>query len=120
MFLDAQEGRCLEELGGVTLVLVHSDGTLITPHSDRILEGITRDSIPQLIEDRSLRVEHRTVTLDEWHDGVADGAIIEAFACGTAGPRRVGSRSATGLYWYRADSRRIMDTCPPLRGRRCP
>ncbi|PZF58441.1 branched chain amino acid aminotransferase [Curtobacterium sp. MCBD17_034] len=84
MFLDSVEGRYLEELGGMNVVLVRSDGTLVTPDSDSILEGITRDSILQLAEDRGLRVERRRVALDEWRDGVADGTITEAFACGTA------------------------------------
>jgi branched-chain amino acid aminotransferase len=84
MFLDAVEGRWLEELGGMNVVLVRADGTLVTPDSDSILEGITRDSILQLAEDRGLRVERRAVALDEWRDGVADGTITEAFACGTA------------------------------------
>jgi branched-chain amino acid aminotransferase len=84
LFLDSEEGRYLEELGGMNIVLVHKNGTLITPHSDSILEGITRDSILELAEDRGLRVERRRVTLDEWREGAANGDIVEAFACGTA------------------------------------
>lgn len=84
LFLDSVEGTYLEELGGMNVVLVKADGTLITPQSDSILEGITRDSILQLAEDRGHRVERRRVTLDEWRDGVASGEIVEAFACGTA------------------------------------
>ena len=84
LFLDALEGKYLEELGGMNVVLVHRDGTLITPDSDSILEGITRDSILQLAEDRGHRIERRKVTLDEWREGVASGDIVEMFACGTA------------------------------------
>jgi len=84
LFLDSQEGEYLEELGGMNIVLVHKDGTLITPQSDSILEGITRDSILELAEDRGMRVERRQVTLDEWREGAANGDIVEAFACGTA------------------------------------
>jgi len=84
LFLDSVEGRYLEELGGMNVVLVTRDGTLVTPQSDSILEGITRDSILQLAEDRGHRVERRRVTLDEWREGVASGEIVEAFACGTA------------------------------------
>jgi len=84
LFLDSVEGRYLEELGGMNVVLVKKDGTLVTPLSDSILEGITRDSILQLAEDRGHRVERRRVTLDEWREGVAAGEIVEAFACGTA------------------------------------
>ncbi|WP_442908659.1 branched-chain amino acid aminotransferase [Homoserinibacter sp. YIM 151385] len=84
LFLDALEGRYLEELGGMNVVLVKADGTLVTPDSDSILEGITRDSILQLAEDRGHRVEKRPVSIDEWRDGVESGEIVEAFACGTA------------------------------------
>ncbi|SFS14627.1 branched-chain amino acid aminotransferase [Agrococcus baldri] len=83
LFLN-EEGTDLEELGGMNVVLVKSDGTLITPDSDSILDGVTRNSLLQLAEDAGHRVERRPVTLAEWRDGVADGSITEAFACGTA------------------------------------
>ncbi|MFC4242618.1 branched-chain amino acid aminotransferase [Gryllotalpicola reticulitermitis] len=78
-----QDGQ-LEELGGMNLVLVTKDGTLVTPESDSILEGITRDSLMQLAADRGHAVERRAVSLAEWRDGAASGDIVEAFACGTA------------------------------------
>lgn len=84
LFLDSVEQKYLEELGGMNVVLVYKDGTLVTPQSDSILEGITRDSILQLAEDRGHRVERRAVELDEWKAGYASGDIVEAFACGTA------------------------------------
>lgn len=84
LFLDSIERRYLEELGGMNIVLVRRDNTLVTPDSDSILEGITRDSVLALARDRGYRVEQRPVTLDEWRDGVASGDIVEAFACGTA------------------------------------
>ncbi|MEX1078757.1 MAG: branched-chain amino acid aminotransferase [Homoserinimonas sp.] len=84
LFLDSAEGTYVEELGGMNVVLVYKDGTLVTPESDSILEGITRDSILQLAEDRGLTVERRRITIDEWRDGVESGDIVEMFACGTA------------------------------------
>jgi branched-chain amino acid aminotransferase len=84
LFLDSVEGKYVEELGGMNVVLVYKDGTLVTPDSDSILEGITRDSILQLAEDRGLTVERRRVSIDEWREGVASGDIVEMFACGTA------------------------------------
>jgi branched-chain amino acid aminotransferase len=83
LFLD-EDGTDLEELGGMNVVLVKADGTLITPDSDSILDGVTRNSLLQLAEDAGHKVERRPVTLAEWRDGVADGTITEAFACGTA------------------------------------
>ncbi|WP_165066464.1 branched-chain amino acid aminotransferase [Marisediminicola senii] len=84
LFLDSVEGKYIEELGGMNVVLVYKDGTLVTPQSDSILEGITRDSILQLAENRGHRVERRRVSIDEWRDGVESGEITEVFACGTA------------------------------------
>lgn len=84
LFLDSVEGKYLEELGGMNVVLVRKDGTLVTPESDSILEGITLDSVLQLARDRGHAVERRKVTLDEWRDGVESGDIVEVFACGTA------------------------------------
>jgi branched-chain amino acid aminotransferase len=84
LFLDSVEGKYLEELGGMNVVLVYKDGTLVTPDSDSILEGITLDSVLQLARDRGHAVERRKVTIDEWRDGVESGDIVEVFACGTA------------------------------------
>ncbi|RFA22709.1 branched-chain amino acid aminotransferase [Subtercola boreus] len=84
LFLDAQEGKYLEELGGMNLFLVYRDGTLVTPESDSILAGITRDSIMTLARDRGHDVQIRKVSIDEWKAGAASGDIVEVFACGTA------------------------------------
>ncbi len=74
----------VEELGGMNIVFVYKDGTIVTPDSDSILEGITRDSLLQLAEDRGHKVERRPISLEEWRNGVACGDIVEVFACGTA------------------------------------
>ena len=82
VFLD--QDRNVEELGGMNVVFVYKDGRILTPQSDSILEGITRDSLLQLAEDRGLTVERGSITLGEWRQGVASGDIVEVFACGTA------------------------------------
>mgnify|MGYP001411581164 FL=1 len=82
VFLD-QDGN-VEELGGMNIVFVFKDGTVVTPQSDSILEGVTRDSILQLAADRGLHVQGRNISLREWREGVASGDIVEVFACGTA------------------------------------
>ncbi len=84
LFLDAQEGKYLEELGGMNVVLVTRDKKIITPASESILEGITLDTILTLARDRGYTVEQRRVTIDEWREGAESGEIVEAFACGTA------------------------------------
>lgn len=85
LFLDQFNDNAVEELGGMNVFFVFRDGSLVTPAlSGTILEGITRSSIIQLGRDRGLDVIERTITLDEWRDGVASGDITEVFACGTA------------------------------------
>jgi branched-chain amino acid aminotransferase len=84
-FLDATEHRWVEELGGMNIYFVHSDGRLVTPElTGTILEGVTRSSILQLAKEHGLDVEERRVSIDEWRDGVTSGDISEVFACGTA------------------------------------
>lgn len=84
-FLDAAEGRWVEELGGMNLYFVHSDGSIVTPElTGTILEGITRDSIIALAADCGYKVDERRISIDEWRDGVVSGDITEVFACGTA------------------------------------
>ena len=51
VFLDVQEGRYVEELGGMNLYFVHRDGRVVTPALGTILEGITRGSIITLLRD---------------------------------------------------------------------
>ncbi len=82
VFLDPD--RNVEELGGMNVLFVKKDGTIVTPSSESILPGITRDSLLQLAEDRGHTVERRPVSLAEWREGVASGDIVEVFACGTA------------------------------------
>ncbi|MBD0292070.1 MAG: branched-chain amino acid aminotransferase [Jiangellaceae bacterium] len=84
-FLDAVERRWVEELGGMNLYFVHSDGSIVTPElTGTILEGVTRASILQLASDLGHKVEERRVGIDEWREGVGSGEIAEVFACGTA------------------------------------
>ncbi|MGJ0203095.1 branched-chain amino acid aminotransferase [Leucobacter sp. gxy201] len=85
LFTDSQTDDTIDELGGMNLFIVRSDGTLLTPQlNGNILDGITRKSLIALAQDRGHAVEERAVTVSEWRDGVQNGTITEAFACGTA------------------------------------
>lgn len=84
VFLDAQEGTYVEELGGMNLYFVYADGHIVTPETGTILEGITRASIIELAQKLGHRVEERKFSMDEWRAGVESGEIVEIFACGTA------------------------------------
>jgi branched-chain amino acid aminotransferase len=84
VFLDAQEGKYVEELGGMNMYFVYADGHIVTPETGTILEGITRSSIIDLAGKLGHQVEERKFSIDEWRDGVTSGDIVEVFACGTA------------------------------------
>ncbi|AIY18340.1 branched-chain amino acid aminotransferase [Pimelobacter simplex] len=84
VFLDAQEGTYVEELGGMNMYFVFDDGSIVTPETGTILEGITRSSIIELAGKMGHHVTERKFGIDEWREGVASGRITEIFACGTA------------------------------------
>ncbi|HEY3013764.1 MAG TPA: branched-chain amino acid aminotransferase [Nocardioides sp.] len=84
VFLDGQEGKYVEELGGMNMYFVYADGRIVTPATGTILEGITRSAIIELAGKMGHQVEERKFSIDEWREGVASGEISEVFACGTA------------------------------------
>lgn len=88
VWLDAQERRYVEEMGGMNLYFVKGrgkDATIFTPKlTGTLLPGITRDSILSVASDLGYKVEEGMISIDEWRDGVASGEISEIFACGTA------------------------------------
>ena len=84
VFLDGEEMRYVEELGGMNMYFVFKDGRIVTPALGTILEGITRASIIELAGKMGYQVEERRFSIDEWREGVTSGEIVEIFACGTA------------------------------------
>ena len=62
VFLDAEEHKWIEELGGMNLYFVFDDGTLLTPPlTGTILPGITRDSLLTLAREEGLTVREETL-----------------------------------------------------------
>lgn len=85
LFLDAAEHKWIEELGGMNLFFVMADGRIVTPPlTGTILPGVTRDSLLQLAAEEGLKVAEEPYSLDQWQADAASGALLEAFACGTA------------------------------------
>lgn len=84
-YLDARSDQNLEELGGMNVFVVKTDGSVVTPRlTGTILEGGTRSAIIQLLKDRDVRVEQDTVRLDWLVQAIKSGEVSEMFACGTA------------------------------------
>ena len=84
LWLDAEKRELCEEMSGMNLFIV-KNGKLVTPAlTGTILEGITRSSLIRIARDHSIEVEERSLSLKELIQGIKEGVITEAFACGTA------------------------------------
>jgi len=84
-FLDAARHRWIEELGGMNIFFVMTDGSVITPPlGGTILPGVTRSSVLTLARDAGLAVDERAYSFRQFQDDAQSGALREAFACGTA------------------------------------
>lgn len=80
VFLDAKEGKYLEEGSSCNIFIYLKSGVLVTPElGDTILPGITRSSIIELARDKGITVEERKISLEE---AMSDGK--EFFVSGTA------------------------------------
>jgi len=80
IFLDAKEGKYVEEGSSCNIFFYLSNGTLVTPDlKDTILPGITRKSAIALAQDMGIKVEERLISIEE----VLDSAK-ECFVTGTA------------------------------------
>ncbi|MEJ5920544.1 branched-chain amino acid aminotransferase [Corynebacterium sp. H78] len=91
VWLDAIERTYIEEMGGMNLAFLYEDDTapsgikLVTPAlSGSLLAGITRDSLLTVARDLGMNVEEKRISTDEWEQDANSGAMLEAFACGTA------------------------------------
>jgi len=85
VFLDAIEHNYVEELGGMNIFFVFKDGVIKTPALDgTILRGITRASLLELARDKGFKTEECRYSFAQWQQDAKSGAMIEAFACGTA------------------------------------
>ncbi|MGE4481145.1 branched-chain amino acid aminotransferase [Acidocella sp.] len=84
-FLDSAEHRWLEEMGGMNMVFVFNDGSLLTPPlGGTILPGITRDSLITLARAAGMTVREERYSFEQLREDAAQGRLCEAFACGTA------------------------------------
>jgi len=85
VFLDAEQHKWVEELGGMNLYFVFDDGTLLTPPlTGTILPGITRDSLLTLARKDGISIREERYSIDQWVADAQSGRLIECFACGTA------------------------------------
>lgn len=84
LWLDGREHKYVEEVGSMNMFF-KVDGKVITPElNGSILQGITRDSIIQLLKYWNVPVEERRISIEEIYEAHAEGKLEEAFGTGTA------------------------------------
>jgi branched-chain amino acid aminotransferase len=77
LFLDAKEKKYIDEAGPANFFGIKNN-TYITPKSNSILQSITNMSLRDIARDMGMKVEQRSIPVEEL------GTFEEAGACGTA------------------------------------
>ncbi|MCP5094036.1 MAG: branched-chain amino acid aminotransferase [Chloroflexi bacterium] len=85
LWLDAIEGRYIEEVGAMNICFVYEGKRIVTPPlTGSILPGITRKSVIHLGRDLGYEVEETSIDVNDMLADVKSGKITEVFGCGTA------------------------------------
>ncbi len=74
----------VEEAGTMNLFFRINDTLITAPASEKILDGVTRDSIIELAKHKKISVEVRDVLVEEIYQAHKNNTLKEAFGCGTA------------------------------------
>ena len=74
----------LEEAGTMNVFFRINDTLYTAPVSERILDGVTRKSLIDLAKRDGIKVEERSVLVDEIVSAAKDGSLKEIFGAGTA------------------------------------
>ncbi len=85
LWTDAFEHKWLQEVGMMNVFFV-IDNVAVTPSLDEgtILEGVTRASVIQGLNDLGVKVEERRISIDELLEAYKAGRVSEVFGTGTA------------------------------------
>lgn len=85
LWTDAKEHKYLQECGTMNLFVV-INGKVLTAGLDEgtILDGVTRDSVIQILRGQGMEVEERLVSIEELIAAYKDGSLQEVFGSGTA------------------------------------
>ncbi len=85
LWLDAVEGKLVEEVGAMNICFVYEGNHIVTPElSGSILPGITRDSILKLAPTLGYEISEQRLDIEEVLADIDSGKITEVFGCGTA------------------------------------
>ncbi|MBO1512096.1 branched-chain amino acid aminotransferase [Metabacillus bambusae] len=84
LWLDGVEKKYIEEVGSMN-IFFKINGEVITPSlNGSILEGVTRNSILQLLKHWNVPVSERKLSIEDVYKAYKEGLLEEAFGTGTA------------------------------------
>ena len=85
LWLDGVYQKYVEEVGAMN-VMFKINGKVVTPSLDNgsILPGVTRKSCIEILKSWGYEVEERLLSIDELIEAAQNGALEEAWGCGTA------------------------------------
>lgn len=85
LWLDAIEGRYIEEVGAMNICFVYEGQRIVTPElTGSILPGITRDSVLKLAPELGYEAAEEKLDVYQVLMDIQNGKITEVFGCGTA------------------------------------
>ena len=84
IWTDSKEHKFLEEAGTMNVFFRINDTLITAPVSDRILDGVTRNSLIALAKRDGIKVEERKITVDELKEASNNNTLKEIFGAGTA------------------------------------
>jgi branched-chain amino acid aminotransferase len=84
LWLDGVEKKYIEEVGSMN-IFFKINGEVVTPElNGSILEGVTRNSILQMLKHWGIPVSERKLSMEDVYKAYKDGLLEEAFGTGTA------------------------------------
>ncbi len=84
LWMDGFEHKYVQEIGTMNVFFVIGDKVITPDLSETILEGVTRDSVIEILKENGYEVEERPLHIDEIIEASKAGILTEAFGTGTA------------------------------------
>jgi branched-chain amino acid aminotransferase len=84
LWLDGVEQRYIEEVGTMNVFFRIKDEIITPKLNGSILDGVTRRSVIELLNDFGYKVTQRRISIDELEEAYEKGELTEVFGTGTA------------------------------------
>jgi branched-chain amino acid aminotransferase len=83
LWTDAKSHQFVEEVGTMNVFVRFRDHVATPPLTGTLLEGVTRDSVLELLRDWSVPAVERPIEVEELYRAARSGDLLEVFGTGT-------------------------------------